>query len=147
MTDEIKKWLDKQPDIIRNIESKIQKMMYQETFADKYISGYLEKHNRQYDKALRFFFLMMFRQPAMCCTRGEFTRIVTAHGNTEYRFNGIPFAREVLEEAPLKFGEIRHGTRMAYTLISTLPIEKQAKFFYNIPMQEFHWNGRIFRKW
>lgn len=142
MTDEVKKWLDKQPKIIADIESLIKEQL----FKTNYLDGLLKNQAREREKSLRFFFLMMFRLPAMCCTNGDFVRVVKEHC-TEYRYNGIPFARESFEDAPLRYGEIRYGIRMSYVLRSTLPLEKQAEFFCNIPIKKFHWNGKIFAKY
>lgn len=144
MTDEVKKWLDKQPKIIADIESLIKEQVFK-TY-NHHFDELFKKQARERDKSLRFFFLMMFRLPAMCCTNGDFVRVVKEHC-TEYRYNGIPFARESFEEVPLRYGEIRYGPRMGYVLRSTLPLKKQAEFFCNIPIKEFHWNGKIFAKY
>ena len=141
MTDEINEWLDKQPKIIADIESLIK----EQVFINDYLDEWYRRRVGEYNKSLRFFFLMMFRQPAMCCTNGEFVKVVK-DSYTEYRYNGIPFAREFLEQAPFKYGEIRFGSRLTYSLKSTLPLDKQAEFFSNIPIKEFHWNGKIFAK-
>lgn len=68
-------------DFKQNITSIIEKSMFESA--------------RNKDKALRFFFLMMFRQPALCCTQGDFEWVVK-DCCIEYRFNGVPFAQGAL---------------------------------------------------
>ena len=137
---------------IKKIQEAMCKILIDNIFLKEYLGPqmcvldqYIERRIKENEKALRLFFLMMFRQPAMCCTNGDFVRVVKEH-YTEYIYNGIPFAREYLEQAPLRHYENRSSARMDYCLKSTLPIDKQSEFFRNIPIKEFHWNGKIFAK-